>query len=149
MFGKKKPLSAIEKKAKLAVLKDAHGMASDSLKGQLSGLKKVEVMSNNKNGLQHGLAKAKELISGSKMSEDGDDADSRVNSGKERKHYMDDDTESMHGDFTGHDDSETESEDDSSSEDSEPSSVQEIEDKIAELMKMKEHMSSKRNNPFA
>lgn len=140
MFGKKKPLSENEKKAKMAALKGAHGMASDELKGQLKGLKKVEVMSNNKQGLQHGLKKAEELIAGSKMLEDGDDADSRVHSGKEREHYMGDEVESL-------DDPQYEGE-----ESMEDCSPEEIDQKIAELMKLKEKLESKdskKSNPFS
>lgn len=63
MFGKdKKEMSPLEKKAKLKALKGAHGMASDMLKGQLAGLKKVTVASDSKEGLKKGLEKAEEIV---------------------------------------------------------------------------------------
>lgn len=39
MYSKKKPMTETEKKAKLTVLKDAHGQASSALKDKLSGYK--------------------------------------------------------------------------------------------------------------
>ena len=63
MFDKKdKKMSPLEQKAKLKALKEANGMASDMLKGQLSGLKKVTVASDSKEGLKKGLDKAEDML---------------------------------------------------------------------------------------
>lgn len=91
MFGKKKSMSPNEKKAKMSVLKDLHGQSSNLLSDSLKGLKKVTVASDSKKGLEKGLDTAEELIGGSKMEQDGDDADDRVHSGEERDEYMGDD----------------------------------------------------------
>lgn len=69
MFGKKKQMSENEKKAKLAALKGAHGMASDMIKGNLKGLKKVTIASDSEEGLKKGLDKAEEFL-GEQESED-------------------------------------------------------------------------------
>jgi hypothetical protein len=62
MFGKKKEMSPAEKKAKLAALKEAHGMASDMMKSGLDGAKKVSVMSDSKEGLKKGLDMAEKIV---------------------------------------------------------------------------------------
>jgi hypothetical protein len=62
MFGEKKKMSSLEQKAKMKALKEANGMASDMLKGHLSGLKKVTVASDSKSGLKEGLKKAEEIV---------------------------------------------------------------------------------------
>ena len=54
MFGKKS-MSPVEQKAKLAALKEAHGMASDAMKEGLQGAKSVKVMADSKQGLEKGL----------------------------------------------------------------------------------------------
>lgn len=61
-MGKKKMMSPNEKSAKMNVLKDIRGVASDELKNRLSGLKKVSVMSNSQPGMAEGLEKAQELM---------------------------------------------------------------------------------------
>lgn len=61
MFGKKS-MSPSEQKAKLAALKEAHGMASDMMKDGLSGAKKVSVMADSKQGLEKGLDMAKKIV---------------------------------------------------------------------------------------
>lgn len=63
MFGKNKEgMSESSKKAKLAALKEAHSMASDMMKEDLSGAKKVSVMSDSKKGLEKGLDMAKKIV---------------------------------------------------------------------------------------
>jgi hypothetical protein len=68
MFGKDKKMSPLEQKAKMKALKEANGMASDMLKGHLSGLKKVTVASDSKKGLEEGLKKAEGIVGGDKSS---------------------------------------------------------------------------------
>ena len=90
MFGKdKKKLSDSEKKAKLTALKEAHGMASDMLKDNLSGMKKVTVASDSSKGLKEGLKKAESLLGAQKLdqqeseepeSEEGDEMDEQESS---------------------------------------------------------------------
>lgn len=62
MFGKKKEMSDTEKKAKLAALKEAHGMASGMMKEGLDGAKKVSVMAPSESGLKKGLEMAKKVV---------------------------------------------------------------------------------------
>jgi len=62
MFGKKKEMSDSEKKAKLAALKEAHGMASNMMKDGLAGAKKVSVMADSKEGLKKGLDMAEKIV---------------------------------------------------------------------------------------
>lgn len=63
---KGKPLDENYKKAKMSTLEslknEMGGLMGDGLK---SGVKKVEVVSPNSEGLAHGLDKAKELVEGS------------------------------------------------------------------------------------
>ena len=115
IFGKDKvkKLSDAEKKAKLTALKEAHGMASDMLKDKVSGVKKVTVASDSKEGLKKGLEKAEEII-GENESEDEEMGES--------------------------DESKSEGYEDQQ-EESEPTSVAEINAKIEELMKLKEKLS--------
>lgn len=61
MLSKKKDLSPNEKHAKMGVLKDLKHSLADEAGSRMDGLKKVSVMSNSPEGLQHGLEKAKEL----------------------------------------------------------------------------------------
>lgn len=120
-FGKKKGMSELEKKAKLAALKGAHKMASDEMKGGLAGLKKISVSSDSKKGLEEGLEKAEELVSG--------------------KNHIVEDAEEEAGaegiEDPTHD-----------SEDLEQCSEEELDAKIEELMAMKEKMHGKSDSPF-
>lgn len=61
-FGKKKGMSEVEKKAKLAALKGTRDWATDSLKGKLGGLKKVTVAADSKEGLEEGLETAQDVL---------------------------------------------------------------------------------------
>ncbi len=61
-FGKKKKMSPIEMKAKMSVLKDLNGQATDMMKDGLKGIKKVSVMSDSKKGLAAGLEKAEDML---------------------------------------------------------------------------------------
>jgi hypothetical protein len=74
MFEKKKGMSDSEKKAKLAALKEAHGMASGMMKEGLDGAKKVSVMADSKEGLKKGLDVAEQVI-GEDLGEDEADHD--------------------------------------------------------------------------
>jgi hypothetical protein len=62
MFEMKKKMSPSAQKAKLTALKEAHKMASSMMKDDLSGLKKVTVASDSKDGLKAGLEKAEDML---------------------------------------------------------------------------------------
>lgn len=54
----------MDRKAKMDAMGDLHKMASDLMGSRLHGLKKVSVMSNDKEGLEEGLDKAKGILEG-------------------------------------------------------------------------------------
>jgi len=62
MLAKKRDLSPNEKHAKMSVVKDLKDSVSGMMGDKLDGLGKVSVMSNSKQGLQHGLDKAKGIL---------------------------------------------------------------------------------------
>ena len=59
---KKEEKVSSKKKGKMAALQGLHKMASDMMKGDLAGMKKVSVMAKNKKGLKKGLEKAEEML---------------------------------------------------------------------------------------
>jgi hypothetical protein len=63
MMAKKRDLSPSEKKAKMDAIGEMRGAASEMMGDKMAGLKKVSVMSNSKEGLAHGLDKAKQVVS--------------------------------------------------------------------------------------
>src|SRR5271170_5240901 len=67
-------MSDHEKKAKMGVLHQIHKMASDAMGDDIKGMKKVTVASNDDQGLQEGLANAKQLLAAKHPNRD-DDAD--------------------------------------------------------------------------
>jgi hypothetical protein len=77
MFGKDKTkkMTDSEKKAKLTALKEAHGMASDMLKGNLAGVKKVTVAAKSKPDLEKGLEMAKSLVGRSEDDNEEEESD--------------------------------------------------------------------------
>src|SRR4051812_18460175 len=56
-----KGVSGVEKAAKSHVIGAMKQMANDEINGRLGGLKKVSIASDSKDGLEHGLEKAKEI----------------------------------------------------------------------------------------
>jgi hypothetical protein len=58
----------MKQQAKMKMLQDlkkmATGMMGEDLKGKMDGMKKVSVMANDKDGLEKGLDKAKEMMHG-------------------------------------------------------------------------------------
>jgi hypothetical protein len=72
MLGKKRNLSEHEKNAKMDVMHEMRNEAANAMKDKMDGLKKVSVMANSKQGLQHGLEKAHDLVQGQDMDEDQD-----------------------------------------------------------------------------
>lgn len=59
---KKHPIDPKEAQAKMGILKEIHDMASGHMGDEVKGMKKVEVMSPDKAGLQAGLSKASDLV---------------------------------------------------------------------------------------
>jgi hypothetical protein len=112
MFSKKDGMTPAEKKAKLAALGEANKMASGMMKDGLSGLKKVTVASDSKEGLKKGLDKAEDLL-GEKDEEDS---------------------------IMGEKDEAEMSEYEDMQDESEPMDEDEINAKIEELMKLKEKL---------
>lgn len=110
-FGKKKKMSPIEMKAKMSVLKDLNGQATDMMKDGLKGIKKVSVMSDSKKGLAAGLEKAEDML--------GEES--------EDEEYGEMDSSKMEG----YEDAQDESE---------PMDEDELDAKIQELMAMKEKL---------
>jgi len=127
MFEKKKKLSPVAQKAKLTALKEAHKMASDMMKEDLSGLKKVTVASDSAKGLKEGLEKAEELVGGAEKKDCSKCPGCPECEGEQES-----------------EDSEQESSEYEQSEDnqeaSEPMDIDELEQKIQELMKLKEKL---------
>lgn len=123
MFEMKKKMSPAAQKAKLVALKEANKMASDMMKEDLSGLKKVTVASDSPSGLKAGLEKAEEMIG------EGEDKDCSECPGCPHctGEQEDEDMEMA---------SESEDEEDEQKA-TEPMDIDELEAKIQELMKMK------------
>jgi len=59
---KKSNMSDMQKHAKMSVLKEARDMAAKAMSGKLHGLKEAHVMAPDREGLEKGLDKAKELL---------------------------------------------------------------------------------------
>lgn len=57
-----KPLDPTYKDAKMSVLKEIKKLAAEAMGDDLKGLKEVTVASDNPEGLEMGLEKAKELV---------------------------------------------------------------------------------------
>lgn len=114
---KKEKMSDMAKKSKLSVLKDLHKQASDAMKGDLEGMKKVTVAADSKSGLKEGLEKAEEMLG-------------------------DDDEVGEQGEYdTGDKERDEQSEGfEDQQEESEPMDEDELNAKIAELVKLKEKL---------
>ena len=127
-----KELSPEHKESKMDSLKAMHEMAGDAIKSKLAGLKKVSVASPSSEGLKEGLDKAKELVKG--MSEDHsssmDSEESPLHEGSEsaeeerEEHMM---PEGMHPEA-----------------EEEELTVEEIDQKIEELMAKKQALASQK-----
>ena len=124
----KRKMSPAAQKAKLTALKEANKMASDMMKDDLSGLKKVTVASSSKSGLKEGLEKAEEMIEGEEMSKAEEKDCSECPGCPHCTGEQEDEDMEMA--------SESEDEEDEQ-EASEPMDIDELEAKIQELMKMK------------
>lgn len=73
--GKKKSnLSDVEKDAKMSVLHELKKLATDKMKDNLGGLKKVTVASPDKQGLSKGLEAAQAMMEGEEIGESDEEA---------------------------------------------------------------------------
>jgi len=122
MMFKKEKMSDMEKKSKLSVLKDLHKQASDAMKGDLQGMKKVTVAADSKSGLKEGLDKAEEMLG-----MEGEDEESELG----EKRAYDEADESKEDQSEGFEDQQDESE---------PMDEEELDAKIQELLKLKEKL---------
>lgn len=82
MLSKKRDLSEPEKHAKMSAVHDLRGLASDMMGDKMDGIKKVSVMSNSKEGLKHGLDKARGVLSGNEEHQMLDDSESPYSDAK-------------------------------------------------------------------
>jgi hypothetical protein len=82
MMEKKRDLSPSEKKAKMDAVHEMRGAASEMMGDKMDGLKKVSVMSNSKDGLAHGLDKAKEIVSQGQQDQMSSDAEAPYSDAK-------------------------------------------------------------------
>lgn len=124
----KKLKSPLEKQAKMDVLGELSKQAGSMMGDKIRGLKKVTVASNDKEGLEEGLEKAKELIG-------KHDPDSKIEQAEEE----------LHEDLD-HDNEEGESEEHKEKvlgEESEGMSLEEIQKKIEELSMLAKKMEQK------
>lgn len=149
-----KMISPMEKDAKMGVLKDLHKMASDSMAEKVNGIKKVSVAAPDKKGLETGLDKAKQIVKDMPgMSEDAEDGDGRDgdefaggdDEQREEDAHMDLDGDNEEGEDADH----VEKVMGHMSHEMAPGEhddmdESEIDAKLAELMKKKEMMKSKK-----
>lgn len=82
MMAKKRDLSPSEKKAKMDAVHEMRGAASEMMGNKMDGLKKVSIMSNSKQGLAHGLDKAKQIVSQGQEDQMGSDAEAPYSDAK-------------------------------------------------------------------
>ena len=83
MMAKKRDLSPSEKKAKMDAVHEMRGAASEMMGDKMDGLKKVSVMSNSKDGLAHGLDKAKQIVSQGQQDQMSADAEAPYSDAKD------------------------------------------------------------------
>src|ERR1019366_5223425 len=82
MMAKKRDLSPNEKKAKMDAVHEMRGAASEMMGDKMDGLKKVSVMSNSKDGLAHGLDKARDIVSQGQEGQMSSDAEAPYSDAK-------------------------------------------------------------------
>ena len=131
-----KMMSPIEQKAKMNVVKEMRKMASDEMSEPLK-LKKISVASNDKDGLKVGLDKAKQIIEGKELAHGGMAEEAPEMEELEEDMGADLDHDNEEGEPMEHQEAVLGEE--PGSEDMSP---EEIDERIMELMKMKEQMKS-------
>lgn len=171
MMSKKRDLSPNERHAKMDVIKEMRNAASELMGGKMDGLKKVSVMSDSKQGLKHGLDKAKEIVSDGEEDQMQHDAEAPYSDDKHamEEHMGEDQSNNMgdeshgkqayaeggevegleespdQGDYEAVD-QESPAEEESEDEDENEFhglDMHELDDKLQKLMKMREKMGHK------
>lgn len=140
-----KKLSDSEMKAKMGVLDELKSMASDAMGEKIKGMQEVRVAAPDEEGLKEGLEKAEELIEAKDemMEEDSENEqleESLEDSDDDTPEDDDYETEPGRQPQEMGDIEEEHSEEDDSYGDYEEMTEDELEAKIAELMKRKEKM---------
>lgn len=92
---KKRDLSDNERDAKMDVVKQLRDMASSAMGDKIDGLRKVSVTSNSPEGLEEGLNKAREVVSGKELEQMKDHAENDMGDYKSalEEHSDDEDNE--------------------------------------------------------
>ena len=148
LLAKKRSLPESERKAKMDVVKGLSDDMAEHMHKRMGGLKKVEVASDSKEGLNAGLDLAKEVAGREHMSEGGEveqsyqpsDHDLMKEPDEEAKKYMDADTEGTRAEEASESGEEEASEKDN---EFQGLDMNDINDKIEKLMELKKHMESK------
>lgn len=113
-----KKMHPLDKKAKLAAITDLHEQAKKAMGEKLSGIKKVSVMADDKEGLEEGLEKAKELLEGEESEESEESSEDEKEESAEEQVMEAEEGSEMHPEMA----------------------MDAIEEKIAKLMEMKKRM---------
>lgn len=139
-----KPLSDMEKEAKMSVIDEMRKMADDQMGGKLDGLKKVTVAANSKPGLAEGLDKAKQILGhGEEGSDDEEASESPEMEQAEEETHEDLDGDNEEGESPEHQEAVLGHEAPNAEDMTEDSHPDEIDKKIQELLALKEHIKSK------
>lgn len=151
--GKKgKEMDPVHKQAKMSVVKDLQKSAEEMMGEGLKGLKKVTVASDSKEGLAHGLDKAKHILGAQEKGapddadmegleeETGEDLDHDQERGEDQEHV--DKVLAMNHDHNKEHDEEMSPDE---ADDSSDHEHEELDRQLAELMKRKEALRSKRS----
>jgi len=163
MMAKKKdakPMSEMEKKAKLDSVNELRDAAQEAMGGKLDGLKKVSVLSDSSQGLKHGLDKARQVMSGAEdqdlmeqaesnkadpFEKSHDELSGHMNPHDERsKHMMSEGGDVESEESPEHEASES-PEEESSEHEEDDMSEDEINQELERLMELKKKMESKRS----
>lgn len=147
MLAKKRDLSPVERHAKMDVVKGLKDSVSEMMGHKLDGLKKVSVASDSSEGLQHGLEKAHEIVSGpehAEMLKDAEDpySEHSYSEGGE----VDSDEESKDEESPAHEASESpeDEEEEHEGDEFEGLDMADIEQKLQHFLELKKRMESKK-----
>ena len=142
LLTKGKPISEVQKQAKLDVLGDLQGHTKDMLSEKLDGIKKVTVASNTKEGLKKGVKTAEKVIDklNGKPEEESEEPCQHCE-GMGCPECAEESEEHESSESPEEEVSEHESGEESS--DESEMSEEELDAKIAELMKKKDSLKSK------
>lgn len=140
MKDKKSSMGDTERDAKMSVLEHVKDLAQNMMKDKLGGLKKVTVASDSPEGIQEGLMKAKAML-GSHGEDSSDDSD------EGEDHAMphpDTHSEASSSSEPSESPADEAAEMESDEHDSDDLSEDEVDQKLQELMALKERMQAKK-----